>query len=182
MWPFTKNGHIYFGHQSCPVPIGGIDNFLWIKLANRWEYGTIPSCHCYKWCTMEHSTMYDQPINRVQLNVLHDTNRHHCHHHATFGIGIPLGNYHPNQLLDTREYRVELEDSTSYELYFANTIAKNVWSQCNSEGWQFNIIWLHLPQVGWPHCPYPGRFQDYQQPTVHEVDCSWMEDEHWIFR
>jgi hypothetical protein len=41
--------------------------------------------------------------------------------------------------LDTREYEVELEDGT-YDSYFANTIAENLWSQCNAEGRQFNII------------------------------------------
>ncbi len=48
-------------------------------------------------------------------------------------LGIPLGKYHPNPLLDTREYKVELEDGT-YDLYFTNTIAENLWSQCNTKG------------------------------------------------
>ena len=54
-------------------------------------------------------------------------------------LGIPLGRYHPNPLLDTREYEVELADGT-YDSYFANTIAENLWSQCDAEGRQFNII------------------------------------------
>ena len=54
-------------------------------------------------------------------------------------LGIPLGKYHPNPLLDTREYEVELEDGT-YDSYFANTIAENLWSQCDVEGRQFNIV------------------------------------------
>ena len=54
-------------------------------------------------------------------------------------LGIPLGKYHANPLLDTREYEVELEDGT-YDSYFANTIAENLWSQCDAEGRQFSII------------------------------------------
>ncbi len=53
-------------------------------------------------------------------------------------LGIPLGKYNPNPLLDTREYEVELEGT--YDSYFANTIAKNLWSQCDAEGRQFNIV------------------------------------------
>ena len=53
--------------------------------------------------------------------------------------GTPIGHHHPNPLLDTREYEVELEDGT-YDSYFANTIAENLWSQCDAEGRQFNII------------------------------------------
>jgi hypothetical protein len=54
-------------------------------------------------------------------------------------LGNPIGIHHPNPLLDTREYEVELEDGT-YDSYFANTIAENLWSQCDAEGRQFNII------------------------------------------
>ena len=57
----------------------------------------------------------------------------------TDALGKPIGTQHPNPLLDTREYEVELEDGT-YDSYFANTIAENLWSQCDSEGRQFNII------------------------------------------
>ncbi len=48
-------------------------------------------------------------------------------------LGTPIGHHHPNPLLDTREYEVELEDGT-YDSYFANTIAENLWSQCNAKG------------------------------------------------
>ena len=53
----------------------------------------------------------------------------------TDALGKPIGHHHPNPLLDTREYEVELEDGT-YDSYFANTIAKNLWSQCDAKGWQ----------------------------------------------
>ncbi len=51
----------------------------------------------------------------------------------------PLGKAHPNPLLDTREYIVEFEDGT-FDSYFANTIAENLFSQCDAEGRQFNTI------------------------------------------
>jgi hypothetical protein len=38
-----------------------------------------------------------------------------------------------------REYEVELEDGT-YDSYFANTIAENLYSQCNAEGREFNTV------------------------------------------
>jgi hypothetical protein len=57
----------------------------------------------------------------------------------TDALGIPIGTHHPNPLLDTREYEVELEDGT-YDSYFANTIAENLWSQCDADGRQFNMI------------------------------------------
>ncbi len=42
-------------------------------------------------------------------------------------------------MLDTQEYKVQLEDGT-YDSYFANIIAKNLYSQCNAEGREFNAI------------------------------------------
>ena len=53
--------------------------------------------------------------------------------------GKPLGKAHSNPLLDTREYIVELEDGT-FDSYFANMIAENLFSQCDAEGRQFNTI------------------------------------------
>ncbi len=54
-------------------------------------------------------------------------------------LNNPLGKAHANLLLYTREYEVELEDGT-YDSYFANTIAENLFSQCDAEGREFNII------------------------------------------
>ncbi len=54
-------------------------------------------------------------------------------------LGIPLGRAHPNPLLDTQEYEVQLEDGT-YDSYFANVIAKNLYSKCNADGREFNTI------------------------------------------
>jgi hypothetical protein len=54
--------------------------------------------------------------------------------------GISLGRAHPNLLLDTQEYEVQLEDGT-YDSYFANIIAKNLYSQCDAEGREFNAVW-----------------------------------------
>lgn len=48
-------------------------------------------------------------------------------------FGNPIGRAHSNPLMDTREYDVLLEDGT-YDVYCANTIAENLWSQCDSEG------------------------------------------------
>ena len=57
----------------------------------------------------------------------------------TDALGNPIGKAHRNPLLDTREYKVELKDGT-YDSYFANTIAKNLWMQCNAEGHEFQIF------------------------------------------
>ena len=46
---------------------------------------------------------------------------------------------HVNPLLDTREYEVELEDGT-HDSYYANSIAENLYSQCNAEGRKFNTV------------------------------------------
>ena len=54
-------------------------------------------------------------------------------------LGKPLGTAHANPLLDTREYEVQLEDGT-YDSYFANTIAENLYSQCDAEGREFNTV------------------------------------------
>ena len=53
--------------------------------------------------------------------------------------GKPLGKAHANPLLDTREYIVELEDGT-YDSYFANTIAENLFTQCDAEGREFSVV------------------------------------------
>ena len=54
-------------------------------------------------------------------------------------LGVPLGKAHANPLLDTREYEVQLEDGT-YDSYFANTIAENLYAQCDAEGREFNTV------------------------------------------
>ncbi len=54
-------------------------------------------------------------------------------------LGNLLGKAHANPLLDTREYEVQLEDG-KYDSYFANTIAENLFSQCDAEGREFNMI------------------------------------------
>ena len=55
--------------------------------------------------------------------------------HATNANGFEIGHAHNNPLLDTREYEVELEDSTT-DRYFANAITENVYSQPDIEGHQ----------------------------------------------
>ena len=57
----------------------------------------------------------------------------------TDALGNPIGKAHTNPLLDTKEYKVELEDGT-YDSYFANMIAKNLWLQCDAEGCEFQIF------------------------------------------
>ena len=54
-------------------------------------------------------------------------------------LGVPLGKAHANPLLDTWEYEVQLEDGT-YDSYFANTIAENLYAQCDAEGREFNTV------------------------------------------
>ena len=47
--------------------------------------------------------------------------------------GHMIGKTHPNPLLSTAEYEVELEDGTT-DRYFANVIAENIYSQLDTEG------------------------------------------------
>ena len=54
-------------------------------------------------------------------------------------LGHPLGRAHQNPILDNREYIVEYEDGTT-DKYLANTIAQNLWSQCDGEGRQFQVF------------------------------------------
>ena len=58
---------------------------------------------------------------------------------ATDINGKPIGSAHPNPMLDSREYEVELEDGTT-DKYFANIIAENLWSQCDEEGREFLLL------------------------------------------
>ena len=53
--------------------------------------------------------------------------------------GRPLGRCHPNPILNTREYEVELSDGTVEE-YTANVIAENLFSQCDTEGNHFYFM------------------------------------------
>ena len=52
--------------------------------------------------------------------------------------GRPIGKANNNPLLDTREYICEYPDGT-LDTYHANTIAENLWSQCDSEGQEFML-------------------------------------------
>ena len=47
--------------------------------------------------------------------------------------GKPIGIANKNPLLDTREYICEYPDGT-LDTYHANTIAENIWSQCDNDG------------------------------------------------
>ena len=53
--------------------------------------------------------------------------------------GLPLGKQHPNPLLDTRLYDVELADGSTESLT-ANLIAETLWSQVDEEGNQYSIL------------------------------------------
>jgi hypothetical protein len=50
--------------------------------------------------------------------------------------GRPIGIPHKNPLLNTSEYICENPDGT-LDTYHANTIAENLWSQCDCEGNEF---------------------------------------------
>ena len=52
--------------------------------------------------------------------------------------GNPVGQAHSNPILDTHEYEVEFTDG-SREIYKANLIAENMYSQAEEEG--SNILW-----------------------------------------
>ena len=53
--------------------------------------------------------------------------------------GKPLGREHSNPILDTRKYEVEFPGGELAE-YSANIIAKNMWSQCDTEGNQYLLM------------------------------------------
>jgi hypothetical protein len=53
--------------------------------------------------------------------------------------GNPIGRRHTNPILDTREYEVQFQDGSTTE-YSANVIAENIYSQCDSEGRQFQLF------------------------------------------
>ena len=53
--------------------------------------------------------------------------------------GSAYGRANANPILDTRVYEVEFEDGAVAE-FSANTIAENMWAQCDSEGRQFLLM------------------------------------------
>eukprot|EP00804_Cyclotella_cryptica_P006136 CCRYP_018441-RA/>CCRYP_018441-RA protein AED:0.26 eAED:0.26 QI:0/0/0/1/0.25/0.4/5/0/619 len=53
--------------------------------------------------------------------------------HVTDLNGIPIGTAHVNMLLDTRQHEMEFKDGTT-DAYFANIIAKKLYSQVDSGG------------------------------------------------
>jgi hypothetical protein len=53
--------------------------------------------------------------------------------------GLPIGTRHENSTRDSRLYEIRLPDGSSRELTH-NLIAENLFSQCDSEGRQFQII------------------------------------------
>ena len=60
-------------------------------------------------------------------------------HRAEDLDGTKVGVYHQNPLIDTREYKLKYNYGT-HDNYFANVIAKNLYSQVDSEGNQFLIL------------------------------------------
>ena len=52
---------------------------------------------------------------------------------------LPVGVRHPNPILDTREYDVQLPDG-SVESYTANLIADNIYAQCDDEGNTYTLL------------------------------------------
>jgi hypothetical protein len=51
-------------------------------------------------------------------------------------LNVPTGHHHANPLLDTRTYLVEFPDGAELE-YSANTIAENMYAQCDIDGNQW---------------------------------------------
>ena len=58
---------------------------------------------------------------------------------VTDADGNPVGKAHSNPLLDTRSYEVEFPDGST-DVYAANLIAENIYSQVDDEGRQFSIM------------------------------------------
>jgi hypothetical protein len=53
--------------------------------------------------------------------------------------GNPVGKANPNPILDTREYVVEFDDGV-HQVYSANLIAENMYSQVDSDGRQYMLM------------------------------------------
>ena len=53
--------------------------------------------------------------------------------------GNPVGQACSNPILDTHEYKVEFTDG-SREIYMANLIAENMYSQVSEEGQQYTLM------------------------------------------
>ena len=53
--------------------------------------------------------------------------------------GKPVGRAHSNPILDTHEYKVEFTDG-SRDIYMANLIAENMYSQVDEEGQQYTLM------------------------------------------
>jgi hypothetical protein len=53
--------------------------------------------------------------------------------------GTVRGRANANSMLDTRTYEIEFHDGRSDE-YTANVIAENMYSQCDIEGRQYNLM------------------------------------------
>ena len=54
-------------------------------------------------------------------------------------LGEPTGRWNDNPILDTRTYYVEFPDGAELE-YTANTIAENMWAQCDIDGNQWLLM------------------------------------------
>ena len=54
-------------------------------------------------------------------------------------LGVPTGHRNNNPILDTRTYLVEFPDGAELE-YTANTIAENMWAQCDIDGNQWLLM------------------------------------------
>jgi hypothetical protein len=54
-------------------------------------------------------------------------------------LNVPIGHRHLNPLLDTRTYLVEFPDGAELE-YSANTIAENMYAQCDIVGNQWLLM------------------------------------------
>jgi hypothetical protein len=97
-------------------------------------------------------------------------------------LGNPLGMAHANPLLNTREYEVQLEDGT-YDSYFTNTIAENLFSQCDSGGREFNTVRdiIGHKTDGHAIAREDGYYMigNHQQPKQNH---SWLEDRSRIHR
>jgi len=56
--------------------------------------------------------------------------------------GNPIGQWHSNLLLDTRQYKVQLADGSTSE-YTANLIAENLFAQCDPDG-KYHLVFKEI--------------------------------------
>ena len=85
--------------------------------------------------------------------------------------GRPIGKSHDNPLLNTAEYICELEDGT-IDKFLANTIAENIWSQCDFDGNEF-LAYKEILDHRKDETAIPRGDKDYKNSKPIKTTKGW---------